>query len=88
MEIYRYPLLCWQFTDNTICGRLVGTDYESVNTQLHKLQAHLAEHLQREYALNASIPEPLPYARLKKVNVNVRPAYEEETGVFPVGQIL
>jgi len=88
MEIYRYPLLCWKLTEKAICGRLVGTDYELVNAQIHKLEAHFAEHLQREYTKNFSLPDPMPDARLKKLTVNVRPAYEEETGIFPVGHIL
>ena len=88
MEIYRYPLLCWRLTENTVCARLVGTDYELVSAQLHKLQSHLAEHLQREYAQDDYIPEPLPDAKLKKVNVNIRPTYQEENGVFPVGHVL
>ena len=63
MEIYRYPLLCWQLRENLICGRLVGTDYELVNTQLSKLQAHLAEHLQRTYTQEMYLPESLPDGR-------------------------
>lgn len=88
MEIYRYPLLCWQLTKDSVCGRLVGIEYELVSAQLHKLQTHFAEHLQREYAQNALLPEPLPNPRLKKLNVNVRPSYQEETGIFPAGQTL
>ncbi len=88
MEIYRYPLLCWQLTENTICGHLVSTEYELVSAQLHKLQAHLAEHLQRQYVQEHYLPEPLPNPRLKKVNVTVRPTYQEETGIFPVVHTL
>ena len=76
MELYRYPLLCWKLTKETICARLVGTEYELVNAQLHKLQAHLAEHLQREYIQENFLPESMPDARLKNVNVKVRPAYK------------
>ncbi len=88
MEIYHYPLLCWQLTENIICGRLVGTEYELVNAQLPKLKAHFAEYLQHEYTQNFDLPEPLPNARLKKINVNVRPSYEEKSGIFPVGNII
>jgi ATP-dependent Clp protease ATP-binding subunit ClpC len=88
MEIYRYPLLCWQLTKQVICGRLVGTEYELVSQQLNKLQAHLAEHLQREYIQYGFLDDPLPNARLKKVNVTIRPAYREESGVFPVSHTL
>jgi ATP-dependent Clp protease ATP-binding subunit ClpC len=88
MELYRYPLLCWQLTDNMICGRLVGTDYELISNQLHKLQAHFAEQLQREYTQDNYLPEALPDARLLKVSVTVRPAYKEETGFFPVSHTL
>ncbi len=88
MEFYRYPLLCWQLTKETVCARLVGTEYELVSAQLHKLQAHLAEHLQREFAQYATLPDSMPDARLKKVNVNIRPAYQEENGIFPAGQTL
>jgi len=83
MELYRYPLLCWQLTKDTVCAHLVGTEYELVGAQLHKLQAHLAEHLQREYAQNYFLSDSMPDARLKKINVSVRPAYKEESGVFP-----
>jgi ATP-dependent Clp protease ATP-binding subunit ClpA len=88
MEIYRYPLLCWQLTKDTICTRLVGTEYELVGVQLPKLQSHLAEHLQREYLQDDFIPDSMPDARLKKINVKVRPAYKEESGVFPAGHTL
>ncbi|MEK8021195.1 MAG: AAA family ATPase [Candidatus Parabeggiatoa sp.] len=88
MDIYRYPLLCWQLTQEVVCGRLIGTEYELVSHQLNKLQAHLAEHLQREYIQYASLPDPLPDARLKKLTVNIRPAYREESGVFPVAHAL
>ncbi|MCK5716055.1 MAG: hypothetical protein KAH77_01095, partial [Thiomargarita sp.] len=88
MKIYRYPLLCWNITDNLICGRLVGTDYEMVNAHLSKLKAHFSDHLQREYAQDLSLPDPLTGARLKKINVKVRPSYEEKKGIFPVGHFI
>ncbi|MDM8561520.1 AAA family ATPase [Thiotrichales bacterium HSG14] len=88
MEIYRYPLLCWKLTKDSVCARLVGTEYELVSVQLHKLQAHFAEHLQRQYAQEVYLPDPLPDAKFKKVNVNIRPAYKEESGVFPAGYML
>jgi ATP-dependent Clp protease ATP-binding subunit ClpC len=88
MEIYRYPLLCWKLTKNTVCAHLVGTEYELVSAQLHKLQAHLAEHLQRQYAQDIYLPDSLPDAKLKKINVSINPAYKEESGVFPAGYIL
>jgi ATP-dependent Clp protease ATP-binding subunit ClpA len=71
-----------------ICGRLVGTDYELIGNQLHKLQAHFAEQLQREYTQDNYLPEALPDARLLKVSVTVRPAYKEESGFFPVSHTL
>jgi len=88
MELYRYPLLCWKLTKETVCARLVGTDYELVSAQLHKLQAHLAEQLQRDFIQQAYLPDHIPDARLKKVSVSIRPAYKEESGIFPAGQSL
>jgi ATP-dependent Clp protease ATP-binding subunit ClpA len=88
MEIYHYPLLCWQLSKESICARLVGTDYEMVHNQLPKLITHFAEHLQREYIKEDYLPEPLLDARLKKVNVKIRPAYQEESGLFPVKDTL
>lgn len=88
MELYRYPLLCWQLTKDSICARLVGTEYELVNAQLHKLQVHIAEYLQREYIQDDYLPDSMPDAKLKKVNVKVRPTYKEENGVFPAGNSL
>jgi len=88
MEIYHYPLICWQLSKESVCARLVGTDYEMVHSQLQKLITHFAEHLQREYAQEGYLPEPLLAARLKKVNVKVRPTYEEESGLFPVKDTL
>lgn len=72
MEIY--PLICWQLSKDSICARLVGTDYEMVHSQLQKLITHFAEHLQREYIKADYLPEPLLAARLKKVNVKIRPS--------------
>lgn len=88
MELYRYPLLCWKLTKETICARLVGTNYELVGAQLHKLQAHLAEQLQRDFLQMATLPDYTADARLKKVPVSIRPAYKEESGIFPAGQSL
>ncbi|RKZ41370.1 MAG: ATP-dependent Clp protease ATP-binding subunit [Gammaproteobacteria bacterium] len=88
MELFRYPLLCWQLTPDTICAHLVSTEYELAGTQLSKLQSHLAEHLQRDYIQNNFLPDSMPDARLKKINVKIRPAYQEENGVFPVGHTL
>jgi ATP-dependent Clp protease ATP-binding subunit ClpC len=88
MELYRYPLLCWHLTKDTLCAHLVSTSHELVGTQLHKLQAHFAEHLQREYAKESFLPDSMPDARLKKLTVNIRPSYKEENGAFPVGQTL
>lgn len=88
MEIYHYPLLCWQLSNESICARLVGTDYEMIHNQLPKLITHFAEHLQREYIKEYYLPEPLLNARLKKVNVKIRPAYQEESGLFPVKDTL
>jgi ATP-dependent Clp protease ATP-binding subunit ClpA len=88
MEIYHYPLLCWQLSKKSICARLVGTGYEMVHSQLPKLITHFAEHLQREYVEEDYLPEPLLQPRLKKVKVNIRPAYQEESGFFPVKDTL
>ena len=88
MEIYHYPLLCWQLSNDSLCARLVGTNYEMVHSQLPKLITHFAEHLQREYIKEYYLPEPLLNARFKKVNVKIRPAYQEESGLFPVKDTL
>lgn len=88
MELYRYPLLCWNLTKETICSRLVGTEYELVGIHLPKLQTHFAEHLQREYTQYSHLPDAMADAKLKMINVHVRPAYKEESGVFPVAHTL
>jgi ATP-dependent Clp protease ATP-binding subunit ClpA len=88
MKIYRYPLLCWKLTDDTICARVVGTEYGSIDTQLKKLQNHLADSLQQEYAEYDYLPEPLLEPRIKTINVSVYPSYEENAAIFPVKSAL
>jgi ATP-dependent Clp protease ATP-binding subunit ClpC len=88
MKIYRYPLLCWKLTNDTICARVVGTEYGSINKQLKKLQNNLAEYLQQEYAEYDYLPDPLLNPRIKKINVSVRPSYHENNAIFPVKSVL
>ncbi|MDP9601648.1 UNVERIFIED_ORG: ATP-dependent Clp protease ATP-binding subunit ClpC [Variovorax paradoxus] len=84
MATLSYPLVCWQLDDASVCGILLGTDYQVIERNARRVKAALAETLQRERERDGYVPEPdIDDARLKLVHVSVSLAHRTAKGNFP-----
>jgi ATP-dependent Clp protease ATP-binding subunit ClpC len=84
MATLSYPLVCWQLDDTSVCGILLGTDYQVIERSARRVKAALAETLQRERERDGYVPEPdIDDARLKLVHVSVSLAHRTDKGNFP-----
>ncbi|WP_198085309.1 hypothetical protein [Variovorax sp. E3] len=85
MATLSYPLVCWQLDDTSVCGLLLGTDFQVIERNARRVKAALAETLQRERERDGYVPEPdIGNARLKLVHVSVNLAHRTDKGSFPV----
>ncbi len=79
MATLSYPLVCWQLDDTSVCGILLGTDFQVIERNARRVKAALAETLQRERERDGYVPEPdIDNARLKLVHVPVNLAHRTE----------
>lgn len=85
MEYIDYPLLCYELGKEQVLGILVGTDYQMVERDVRNLRSALSGHLQRLYKKDEEYPYlAMTGARLRMVDIKVRPAYRSEGRSFPV----
>jgi len=88
MEIYKYPVVCWELSETHVCCHVAGAGYELVGTSLTKIKSSLASRIMRELETGnvnqPSITEP----RLKTVKVGIRPAYKEEDGIYAAPSVI
>ena len=85
MNVYTFPVLCWQLTDELVCGRAIGPDLEIVRSDARKVLAALSIELGRE-GVRVSAPVT-DYKRVRQT-VSVRPSYRVDNQVFPLKDAL
>ncbi len=85
MNVYKYPVLCWQLTDELVCGRVVGPDREIIRSDARKVYASLATELARE---DVSLEAPITDYRLTRQILSIRPSYRQNNQVFPLQDSL
>ncbi len=89
MEKKTYPLLYYKLNDNAVLGILVGTEYEVVDKDLRNVKALLSEYLAKQYKKYDEYPyTEIVMPKLKVFQVNVRPAYKNDNGLFPINTAL
>ena len=89
MEKINYPLLYFEFQEETLLGILVGTPYQVVEKDLRSLKGTLLDYLQRQYKKYNEYPYlEMLSPRLKVLEVSIRPAYKDDAGSFPVAYSL
>ena len=85
MEVLTYPLLYYQMKEDAVLGILVGTDYQIIEKDLKRVKATLNNFLQRQYKKHAEYWYlGLQNPKLKQVSVDIRPAYREPSGIYPM----
>ena len=89
MEKINYPLLYFELSQDAILGILVGTDYQVVDRDLRRIKSTLSDHLQKQYKKTETYPfMDITDARLKTIEVSIRPAYKDNTGSYPFSHTL
>lgn len=84
MEKLTYPLLCYQLSENSWMGILVGTTYKVVDKDVRGLKNSLSDYLAKQYKKYDDYPYTnILQPKIKTLEVKVRPTYKEETGRFP-----
>lgn len=87
MEKLSFPLLYFQLRENAVLGILVGAGHQVVDRDLRRVKATLQDYLQKQYKKFDDYPDSdLQGARLKVVDISVRPTFHTEQGAFPMAQ--
>lgn len=85
MEKIKYPLLYFELSEDKYLGKLVGTEYEAMASDLERLKLKILNHLKREYRKYRDFPDVrLRRAKMKVLNVSYRPAFRNNSGVYPL----
>ncbi len=85
MELLTYPLLYYQLNEDAVLGILIGTDYEIIEKDLKRVKAALNTFLQRQYKKHSEYWYlGLLNPKLKQVAIDIRPAYRERSGIYPM----
>ncbi len=89
MKTINYPLLCYQFNEEAVLGILVGTDYQVMDKTLKQVKNQLSDYLTKMYKKEDFYPYvDLEKAKLKIINVKIRPGYKDQTGRYPMSQTV
>ena len=89
MKTINYPLLCYQFQDESVLGILVGTEYQVMDKSIKQVKTQLNDFLVKSYKKEDYYPYmDLENPKLKIIEVKIRPAYKESTGRYPLSQIV
>ncbi len=89
MEKLTYPLVCYQLSEDSWLGLLVGTTYKVVDKDIKGIKNTLNDHLFKQYKKFDDYPytnilEP----KIKTIEVKVRPTYKEEGGQYPLATTI
>lgn len=89
MEKINYPLLCFPLDENSILGLLVGTRYKVVGKDIQSLKSMVSDYLSRNYKNYDYYPHfDIVTARIKTFKVEIRPAYQDDTGSYPLSHLI
>ncbi len=90
MEIWHFPLVCWQMTPDLVVGKVVGAPYQLVASSAKRIKQSLSREMQRLANTNPdSFDEPVKMPQLEIVKVQFRPTYRDpEAGTFPAGTVV
>ena len=85
MERIKYPILNFNFEEGFSLGILIGTDYQVVEKDTKKVKSSLLSYIQKQYKKYDDYPiMDIQEPRLKMVEVNIRPAYIDNSGTYPM----
>ncbi|MEN0002938.1 MAG: AAA family ATPase [Bacteroidota bacterium] len=89
MEKINYPLLYFKLNEDSLLGMLVGTRYKIVGKDAASIKMAMADYLQRTYKKHERFPYfDIEKPRLKVFQVDVRPAYKDNTASYPLSYLL
>lgn len=89
MDRINYPLLYFDFQEDSVLGILVGTELEVVDSDLRSLKSTLLDHLQRQYKKYDDYPlMDIMEPRLRMVEASIRPTHRDRTGAYPLSTTL
>jgi len=81
MNVLTFPVLCWQLTDDLVCGRAVGPGLEIIRSDARKVQAAFASELARE---DVHAGTPITDYHLARHTITIRASYRVDNQVFPL----
>ncbi len=85
MEKITYPLLHFELAPDFFLGLLVGTQMNAAGTTPAEVQKKLYEFLRKEYRRKNEYPYmDINKAKLKMLNVPLRPKFRDNTGMYPL----
>ena len=89
MDKINYPLLCYPIKDKGVLGILVGTDFKVIQKDTETVKQILTSYLQRQYKKYDDYPYmDLSSAKLKVIEVSVRPTIRSKSGAFPLSSAV
>ncbi|MEZ5044864.1 MAG: AAA family ATPase [Saprospiraceae bacterium] len=89
MDKINYPLLCYPIKDKGVLGILVGTDFKVIQKDTETVKQILTSYLQRQYKKYDDYPYmDLSSAKLKVIEVSVRPTIRSKSGTFPLSRAV
>ncbi|TXB70302.1 ATP-dependent Clp protease ATP-binding subunit [Phaeodactylibacter luteus] len=89
MEKITYPLLIYPLKEDALLGVLAGTDIQAVEPNVQALKKSLRSYLQKQYKKYDEYPAAnMTAPKLKMVSMQVRPAYRDRHGVYPMPDSL
>lgn len=89
MEKLRYPVLSFQLQENLWLGMLIGTDIQVIDENPLTIKNIITDHLQRKYKKQNDFPSLPPLQpELKIIETQVRPAFNDNSGVYPLPDFL
>ncbi len=84
MQVINYPLLYYPIGEQAVLGMLVGTDYKMVEADLKSVRMGLLQFLQKDYKKYDYYPiVEITSPKLKILEINIRPKYRDQSGVYP-----
>ena len=83
MQIIEYPIFCWNLSEKTVIGHLLGTDYQLVAENRKTLRAMFSEYVQKQLKTGSIYFFELEDYKVESFSFNVKPHYREGEKIYP-----
>lgn len=82
-----FPIICWQLSDDTVVGQVLGTGLTVVDTSARRLTKTASEQIAKAIREGAYLAPPdIDNPALHYYNIDVQLSYREEEGVYPLSE--